>query len=254
MFIYKYINILTCPEKSLFRRCIKGRGTEAIYITGKITKITLAVAITLCIAFSFIPVAIAAENTELVNNNINEEITGQSTTNMATSRISYRLYRRAYATQSRAGTDRRRRVNNAGTDRRRRVNNAGTDRRRVRRVRRVRRARRARAGRVNSARARTSNSAKWTSSPTISSIMRSGARFPWRRGISTAAAMQRVGAGDCWAMSEYLHSRFQAAGYNSRIIQYATSLSPRHRSVQLNQNGEWITVPYRAYGFDRLFV
>jgi len=220
----KYMNILTCPEKSLFRRCIKGRGTEAIYISEEITKITLAIAITLCIAFSFIPVAIAAENTELVNNNINEEITGQSTTNMATSRISYHLYRRAYATQNRRG-----RVNaRAG-----RVN--------------------ARAGRVN-ARAGRVNSTKWTSSPTISSIMRSGAIFPWRRGISTAAAMQRVGAGDCWAMSEYLHSRFQAAGYNSRIIQYATSLSPRHRSVQLNQNGEWITVPYRAYGFDRLFV
>lgn len=99
-----------------------------------------------------------------------------------------------------------------------------------------------------------SNSAEWASDSTIDSIMRSGAKYGYRRGISTAAAMQSAGAGDCWAMSEYLHGKFQAAGYNSRIIQYATSYSSRHRSVQLNQNGKWITVPYRAYGYRWEFV
>lgn len=100
----------------------------------------------------------------------------------------------------------------------------------------------------------SSSSAGWTSDSTIDAIMRSGAKYGYRSGISTAAAMQRAGAGDCWAMSEYLNSKFQAAGYQSRIIQYATSYSSRHRSVQLNQNGKWVTVPYRAYGYNYLFV
>ena len=84
--------------------------------------------------------------------------------------------------------------------------------------------------------------------------MRSGAKYGYRRGVSSASAMQRAGAGDCWAMSEYLNSRFKAAGYNSRIIQYATSYSSRHRSVQLNLNGKWVTVPYRAYGYNGIFL
>jgi len=84
--------------------------------------------------------------------------------------------------------------------------------------------------------------------------MKSGSKYGYRRSIRTAAAMQSAGVGDCWAINEYLHGKFQTAGYNSRVIQYATSYSSRHRSVQLNQNGKWITVPYRAYGYNCLFV
>jgi hypothetical protein len=100
----------------------------------------------------------------------------------------------------------------------------------------------------------SSSTAGWSSDATIDSIMRSGAKYGHRRGISSASAMQSAGAGDCWAMSEYLNSKFRAAGYNSRIIQYATSYSSRHRSVQLNLNGKWVTVPYRAYGYNSMFV
>ena len=99
-----------------------------------------------------------------------------------------------------------------------------------------------------------SSSAGWNSDSTIDSIMRSGSKYGYRRGVSSASAMKSAGAGDCWAMSEYLNSQFKAAGYNSRVIQYATSYSSRHRSVQLNQNGKWVTVPYRAYGYNRMFV
>ena len=100
----------------------------------------------------------------------------------------------------------------------------------------------------------SSSSSGFKSDATIASIMRSGAKYGYSRGISTASAMQKAGAGDCWAMSAYLNSKFQAAGYKSRIIQYATSYSSRHRSVQLYQNGKWITVPYRAYGYNGMFV
>ncbi|MGF7117455.1 hypothetical protein [Methanobacterium oryzae] len=100
----------------------------------------------------------------------------------------------------------------------------------------------------------TSSSSGFKSDAKIDSIMRSGAKYGYSRGISTASAMVKAGAGDCWAMSAYLNSKFQAAGYQSRIIQYATKYSSRHRSVQLYQNGKWITVPYRAYGYNSMFV
>ena len=93
-----------------------------------------------------------------------------------------------------------------------------------------------------------------TSDPKINAIMKSGAKYGYSHSASTAPAMQKIGAGDCWAMSSYLNSEFQAAGYKSRIIQYGTAYSSRHRSVQLYQNGQWKTVPYRAYGYNYLFV
>ncbi|MBI5679324.1 MAG: hypothetical protein HZC47_00270 [Methanobacterium sp.] len=100
----------------------------------------------------------------------------------------------------------------------------------------------------------SSSSAGFVSDGTTDSIMKSGARYGYRRGVSSAASMQSAGAGDCWAMSEYLNSQFQSAGYSSRVVQYRTSYSSKHRSVQLNQNGRWVTVPYRAYGYNSMFV
>ncbi len=97
------------------------------------------------------------------------------------------------------------------------------------------------------------SSAGWTSDSKLDAIMRSGAKYGYRRGVSTAAAMQKAGSGDCWAMSEYLNNKLKSAGYQSRIIQYSTSYSSQHRSVQLYQ-GKWITVPYRAYGYNSMFV
>lgn len=93
-----------------------------------------------------------------------------------------------------------------------------------------------------------------TSSSTLDSIMESGADYGYSHGASTASAMKKRGAGDCWAMSEYLCNKFKAAGYKTRVIQYATAYSSRHRSVQLYQNGKWKTVPYRAYGYHYFFV
>ncbi len=92
------------------------------------------------------------------------------------------------------------------------------------------------------------------SDPKLNSIMKSAAGYGYRSGVSTAEGLTKYKAGDCWAYSEYLNSKFKAAGYQSRIIQYATSYSSRHRSVQLYQNGQWKTVPYKAYGYNYLIV
>ena len=92
------------------------------------------------------------------------------------------------------------------------------------------------------------------SNPTLNSIMKSDAGFGYSHAYHTGAELEKYHCGDCWAFSDDLNSKFTAAGYQSRIIQYATAYSSRHRSVQLYENGQWKTVPYRAYGYNYLIV
>ena len=100
----------------------------------------------------------------------------------------------------------------------------------------------------------SSGKANTFSDPKLNSIMKSAAGYSYRSGVSTASGLTRYKGGDCWAYSAYLNGKFKAAGYKSRVIQYATSYSSNHRSVQLYQNGQWKTVPYRAYGYNYLIV
>lgn len=92
-----------------------------------------------------------------------------------------------------------------------------------------------------------------TTSSSLSQILASGAKYGYSHAASTAAGMISCGSGDCWAMSEYLYSRLQAAGIDSRIVQYSTAYSSRHRSVQLYQNGAWVDAPYSSYGYSTMF-
>jgi len=101
---------------------------------------------------------------------------------------------------------------------------------------------------------KTTGKADTFSDPVLNSIMKSGAKYKYSHCSSNTAGLQRMGSGDCWAFSDYLNSKFRSAGYQSRIIQYSTAYSGRHRSVQLYQNGKWLIVPYRAYGYPYLIV
>jgi N-acetylmuramoyl-L-alanine amidase len=92
-----------------------------------------------------------------------------------------------------------------------------------------------------------------TSSSTKSQILASGAKYGYSHSASTASAMMACGSGDCWAMSDYLYSRLSSAGIDSRIVQYSTAYSSRHRSVQLYENGRWVDVPYSSYGYSTMF-
>ena len=85
------------------------------------------------------------------------------------------------------------------------------------------------------------------------SILREAAKFGYCGGCSDANCLVRLGCGDCHAMSDYLFNRLSEAGFKVRILQYATQYSPRHRTVQIYQNGQWVDIPYREYGFNRLF-
>ena len=99
----------------------------------------------------------------------------------------------------------------------------------------------------------TSKKTSTASYSTLSSILASGAKYGYSHSASTAAAMESIGSGDCWAMSDYLYSKLAAAGYHARIVQYSTAYSANHRSVQLYQNGAWVDVSYSSYGYNMLF-
>jgi len=57
------------------------------------------------------------------------------------------------------------------------------------------------------------------------------------------------GVGDCWTNSEILYQKLKSQGYRVRIIQYPTSYSSRHRSVQYYSNGRWCNYNYKANGY-----
>ena len=59
--------------------------------------------------------------------------------------------------------------------------------------------------------------------------------------------------GDCWAMSNYLHKKLTKSGVKSRIIQYKTSMSSRHRSVQVYKSGKWVDYNYKANGYNKIY-
>ena len=57
------------------------------------------------------------------------------------------------------------------------------------------------------------------------------------------------GTGDCWTNSAILYNQLKKQGYKVRIIQYATSMSSRHRSVQYYSNGKWVNYNYKGNGY-----
>ncbi|MDD1763128.1 MAG: hypothetical protein LUQ70_00230 [Methanobacteriaceae archaeon] len=57
------------------------------------------------------------------------------------------------------------------------------------------------------------------------------------------------GTGDCWTNSEILYNQMVKKGNRARIIQYATSMSSRHRSVQYYKNGKWVNYDYKGNGY-----
>lgn len=58
---------------------------------------------------------------------------------------------------------------------------------------------------------------------------------------------------DCWAMSSYVSSKLRNQGYTTRTIQYATSMSSRHRTVQYYSNGAWVNYDYKGNGYSSIY-
>jgi hypothetical protein len=100
---------------------------------------------------------------------------------------------------------------------------------------------------------KTVSSKTVSATASLAKIMKTAAKFRYSSAAHTGAAMERIGSGDCWAMSDYLYTHMKKAGIKARIIQYATAYSSRHRSVQYFSSGKWVDAPYRAYGLNRMF-
>lgn len=87
----------------------------------------------------------------------------------------------------------------------------------------------------------------------ISQVMKAASKYRYSSAAHTGKDMERIGSGDCWAMSDYLYTHLTKRGVKSRIIQYANAYSSNHRSVQYYSNNKWVDVPYRQYFSTNMF-
>ena len=70
----------------------------------------------------------------------------------------------------------------------------------------------------------------------------------------TFSCVQKTHRGDCWGCSDTIACELISRNVDVRILEYVTSSSDQHRSVQYkNNHGKWINFPYRKYGFSQLF-
>ena len=103
----------------------------------------------------------------------------------------------------------------------------------------------------------TSNTITSGFSSAVTAIMKEASRFSYCTACQSGDCIEADGCGSCWAMSDYLYSKFTAAGFACRIIQYDLSsygYASNHRTVQLkDNNGNWIDPEYLANGLDILF-
>jgi len=66
--------------------------------------------------------------------------------------------------------------------------------------------------------------------------------FNHRSGASTTAAgVRRTGYGDCWGLADLAAQELNKKGYTVRVVQGASSGSPRHRWVQYKSGSTWKT-------------
>ena len=79
---------------------------------------------------------------------------------------------------------------------------------------------------------------------TMQGIIQSASGWTWCSDPSEAD-LEKNGCGDCYAMSDYLYEKLNAAGIPTRILQYYSpySGSGTHRTVQVENNGQWEDMP-----------
>lgn len=102
-----------------------------------------------------------------------------------------------------------------------------------------------------------SNSAT-TSSVSINTALDEVGKMAAKKSYSNACqsydCMKSGGAGDCWAMSNFISCELKARNIDTKILEYVTAYSDQHRSVQYkDSNGKWKNFPYRKYGVNSMF-
>ena len=85
----------------------------------------------------------------------------------------------------------------------------------------------------------------------LDSIGKTEAQFEDIQGQSSGSVMERVGYGDCWADSQWLYNKLNAAGIPARIMGYVgggTGVWYEHAWVQYNIGNGWVNWNYVKYG------
>ena len=57
--------------------------------------------------------------------------------------------------------------------------------------------------------------------------------------------MKKKKCGSCWAWSDAIYTELTKKGYKCRIVEYKNSYVDNHRSVEVNEGGEWKDYPYK---------
>ena len=86
----------------------------------------------------------------------------------------------------------------------------------------------------------------------VDKLMKKASHYRYSHRYQTRKELERHHCGSCWAMSAYLYYYLKKAKVHTRIIQYHTAYSSRHRSVQY-WVGRWINMPYRSYFHTDMF-
>jgi len=89
----------------------------------------------------------------------------------------------------------------------------------------------------------SSSSAAYGTSKSYSSSYRSSSSG-WSSG---------KGTGDCWTNSNILYSQLTSSGTKARIVQYASSYSSNHRSVQTWNGNSWVDYDYKGNGYSNRY-
>lgn len=88
----------------------------------------------------------------------------------------------------------------------------------------------------------------------IDEVGRAAAKFHYRRYTGTTREyIIKHGYGDCWAMSDYLYHELEKRGINARILNYKTSQSNNHRTVQIHNGKSWVNFDYVKYNIEKNF-
>lgn len=88
----------------------------------------------------------------------------------------------------------------------------------------------------------------------IDEVGKLAAKISYSGQCQTHDCVQQHKTGDCWGMSDYIACELKSRGVETKIKQYGTSASPRHRSILYkDKNNQWTRFPYREYNVSMLF-
>ena len=101
----------------------------------------------------------------------------------------------------------------------------------------------------NSSSSKTTSTKKLTTKQALDECGKLLAKKKYKRGTySDYKNFVKYGYGDCWAGAYYLACQLEKRGVKARILNYKTSASDNHRSVQYkNDSGKWVNFPYNDY-------